>query len=117
MRLGLMICMDREYPEAARALSRQGAEIVLCRIALIWLQIALSATCASGRPAGVHFEAVISIAVANYPVPRCDGHSFAVDPSGRIIAMADASPGLVLATFDLGAIRKERREERFRWQI
>ena len=51
------------------------------------------------------------------PAPRCDGHSFAVDPSGRIIAMADTSPGLVLATFDLGAIRKARRGERFRWQI
>jgi predicted amidohydrolase len=29
VRLGLMICMDREYPDAARALSRQGAEIAL----------------------------------------------------------------------------------------
>jgi deaminated glutathione amidase len=27
--VGLMICMDREYPEAARALSRSGAEIAL----------------------------------------------------------------------------------------
>ena len=31
--------------------------------------------------------------------------------------MADTSPGLVLATFDLRAIRKARREERFHWQI
>lgn len=29
VRVGLTICMDREYPEAARSLSRQGAEIVL----------------------------------------------------------------------------------------
>lgn len=29
VRVGLMICMDREYPEAGRALSRQGAEIAL----------------------------------------------------------------------------------------
>jgi predicted amidohydrolase len=65
---------------------------------------------------GRAFEAVIGIAVANYPAPRCDGHSFAVDPSGRIIAMADSSPGLALAIFDLEAIRKARREERFRWQ-
>jgi predicted amidohydrolase len=27
--MGLMICMDREYPEAARSLSKQGAEIAL----------------------------------------------------------------------------------------
>jgi predicted amidohydrolase len=29
----------------------------------------------------------------------------------------NASPGLVLATFDLAAIRRTRDEERFRWQI
>ena len=31
--------------------------------------------------------------------------------------LADASPGLVLATFDLAAIRRTRDEERSRWQI
>jgi hypothetical protein len=35
----------------------------------------------------------------------------------RIIAIADASPGLVLATFDLAAIRRALCEERFRWQM
>jgi hypothetical protein len=33
------------------------------------------------------------------------------------MAMADSSPGLELATFDLGAIRHARPEERFRWQV
>jgi predicted amidohydrolase len=117
VRLGLMICMDREYPEAARALSRQGTEIASvpnCG------DLATDRTVGDVRVAqarGRAFEAVIGITVANYPAPRCDGHSFAVDPSGRIIAMADTSPGFVLATLDLGAIRKARREERFRWQI
>ena len=117
VRLGLMICMDREYPDAARALSRQGAEIALVPNCA---DLATDPTVGDVRVAqarGRAFEAVIGIAVANYPAPRCDGHSFAVDPSGRIIVMADTSPGLVLATFDLGAIRKARREERFRWQI
>jgi hypothetical protein len=44
---------------------------------------------------GRAFETVIGIAVANYPAPRCDGHSFAVDPSGRIITMAGDSPALL----------------------
>jgi deaminated glutathione amidase len=65
----------------------------------------------------VAFETAIGIAVANYPALRCDGHSFAVDAYGGIIVLADASPGLVLATFDLAAIRRTRDEERFRWQI
>ena len=117
VRLGLMICMDREYPEAAGALSRQGAEIALVSNCS---DLATDRTVGDVRVAQARrraFEAVIGIAVANYPAPRSDGHSFAVDPSGRIIVMADTSPGLVLATFDLGAIRKARRQERFRWQI
>jgi len=53
----------------------------------------------------------------NYPVARCDGHSFAVDPSGAIIAMADRSLGRAIAAFDLAVIRQARIEDRFRWQI
>ena len=71
----------------------------------------------AGASRGRAFETAIGIAVANYPAPRCDGHSFAVDAYGGIIVLADASPGLVLATFDLAAIRRTRDEERFRRQI
>jgi deaminated glutathione amidase len=117
VKVGLMICMDREYPEAARALSRQGAEIVLVPNCCD-----LATDCAVGdvriaQMRGRAFETVIGIAVANYPPPRCDGHSFAVDACGRIIVAADVSPGLVLATFDLAAIRRTRDDERFRWEI
>jgi predicted amidohydrolase len=117
VRLGLMICMDREYPEAARSLSRQGAEIALVPNCC---DLAADQACGDVRVAqmrGRAFETVMGIAVANYPAPRCDGHSFAVDPSGRVIAMADHSPGLTIADFDLAAIRKARIEDRFRWQI
>jgi predicted amidohydrolase len=116
-RIGLMICMDREYPEAARLLSRQGAEIILVPNCC---DLATDRDCGDVRIAqmrGRAFETVTGIAVANYPIPRCDGHSFAVDPSGRVIVMADQSPGLHIAGFDLDAIRKARAEDRFRWQI
>ena len=115
--MGLMICMDREYPEAARSLSRQGAEIVLVPSCC---DLATDRTVGNVRIAqarGRAFETATGSAVANYPAPRCDGHSFAVDATGRILTMADASPRLVLAAFDLAAIRRIRREERFRWQI
>jgi deaminated glutathione amidase len=117
VRLGMMICMDREYPEAARSLSRQGAELVLvpncCDLAADGTVGDVRIAQARGRA----FETVMGIAVANYPAPRCDGHSFAVDACGGMIAMADTGPGLIVATFDLAAIRKARREERFRWQL
>jgi predicted amidohydrolase len=62
-------------------------------------------------------ETVVGIAVANYPAPRCDGHSFATDPSGAVIVMADTSPGLSISAFDLRLIRKARIKDRFRWQV
>jgi deaminated glutathione amidase len=117
VRLGLMIRMDREYPEAARSLSRQGAEIILVPNCC---DPAADPACGDVRIAQVRgraFETVVGIAVANYPAPRCDGHSFAVDAFVSLIVMTDASPRLVLAAFDLAAIRKARHEDRFRRQI
>jgi deaminated glutathione amidase len=117
VRVGLMICMDREYPEAARSLSRQGAEIVLVPNCC---DLAADRVCGDVRIAqarGRAFESIIGIAIANYPAPCCDGHSFAVDATGHIIVMADASSGLAIATFDLAAIRQARNEDRFRWQV
>ncbi|HTU32255.1 MAG TPA: carbon-nitrogen hydrolase family protein [Candidatus Acidoferrum sp.] len=114
--IGLMICMDREYPEAARSLSGRGAEIILapnsCRLAADGPYGDVRIAQARGRA----FETVTGIAVANYPVPLCDGHSFAVDPTGTVIVIAADSPGLTIAAFDLELIRRLREEDHFRWR-
>jgi predicted amidohydrolase len=118
VKVGLMICMDREYPEAARSLSCQGAEIALvpnCCALAMGHDIACDVRIAQMR--GRAFEMVMGIAVANYPAPKCDGHSFAVDPTGAVIVMADDSSGLVTASFDLSLIRKLRTEDHFRWRF
>jgi predicted amidohydrolase len=117
VKLGLMICMDREYPEAARSLSRAGAEIALVPNCCPLVADDVVGDVRIAQMRGRAFETVIGIAVANYPAPRCDGHSFAVDSTGAIIAMADDSPGLTIAAFDLSLIRKARTEEHFRWQV
>lgn len=117
VKVGIMICMDREYPESARSLSRAGAEIALvpnsCHLAkdpdLGDLRVA--------QMRGRAFEMVMGIAVANYPKPACDGHSFAVDVFGTVIAMADDSPRLTIASFDLDLIRRARVEDHFRWRV
>jgi predicted amidohydrolase len=116
VKLGLMICMDREYPEAARLLSGAGAEIALvpnsCRLAADGAYGDVRIAQTRGRA----FETVMGIAVANYPAPLCDGHSFAVDGRGAVIAMAGDYPGLTIAAFDLPLIRRLRREDCFRWR-
>jgi len=117
VRVGMMICMDREFPEAARSLSRAGAEIALipncCTLATDKNQSDVRIAQARGRA----FEMVMGLAVANYPAPRADGHSFAVDPNGTAIAMAGDAPCLTVATFDLDLIRSVRIEDRFRWCV
>lgn len=116
VRVGLMICMDREYPQAAMQLSAQGVEIGLvpncCHLGSDPVVGDVRIAQARGRA----FEAVKGLAVANYPAPRCDGRSFAVDPLGRILVMADERAGLAIADFDLGLIRRTRREDWFRWR-
>jgi predicted amidohydrolase len=117
VKLGLLICMDREYPETARSLSAAGAEIVLIPNCCHLATDPVVGDVRIGQLRGRAFEMVIGMAVANYPAPRCDGHSFAVDATGAIIAMADESPGLTIAAFDLAQIRRTRTEEHFRWRL
>jgi deaminated glutathione amidase len=112
-----MICMDREYPESARSLSRAGAEIVLVSNSCYLANDPVVGDVRIAEMRGRAFEMAMGIAVANYPKPKCDGHSFAVDALGTVIAMADDSPGLTLASFDLNLIRKVRAEDHFRWRV
>lgn len=115
VKVGLMICMDREYPESARSLSHAGAEIALVPNCCDLLSDPIVGDVRVAQMRGRAFEAVIGIAVANYPRPRSDGHSFAIDPKGTVIAIAGDSPGLTIAAFDLSMIRRIRNEDRFRW--
>ena len=112
--LGLMICMDREYPEATRALSQAGAEIALVPNACLLATDPEVGDVRIAQARGRAFETVMGIAVANYPAPHCDGHSMAIGPSGEVLAMAGSSEQLLIVDFDLAAIRTRRAEEHFR---
>ncbi|WEJ13870.1 carbon-nitrogen hydrolase family protein [Sinorhizobium prairiense] len=112
--VGILICMDREFPDAASDLVRGGAEIILipnsCR---------LSDDPAVGdvRVAGVRalaFQSVVGAAVANYPLPKDDGRSFAVDPLGKVLVMGGTQQELVIAHFNLEVIRVMQENEWFR---
>ncbi len=65
---------------------------------------------------GHAFGSVLGVAVANYPAPKADGHSFAADPKGKLIARAGSGPELLTVNFDMAEIRQIREQECFRWQ-
>lgn len=114
--VGLMICMDREYARAGAELSGQGVEIAFVPNCCELKSDRVVGDVRIAQARGRAFETVMGLAVANYPAPRCDGHSFAVDPLGRVLAIGDDRAGLLVAEFDLDLIRATRQEDWFRWK-
>ena len=75
VQIGAMICYDREFPESARILMLQGAEVILVPNACPMEINRLSQLRARA------YENMIAIATVNYPLgqPDCNGHSTVFD--------------------------------------
>ena len=114
IKIGAMICYDREFPESARVLMLKGAEIILvpncCELEVHRTQqIATRA-----------FENMVGIAVANHVWPGRSWHSIAVDAMAfdekgnsidNIILETDTAEGVYIAEFDIEKNRKYRERE------
>lgn len=89
VKVGAMICYDREFPESARILMLQGAEILLVPNACPMEGNRLSQLRARA------FENMVGIATCNYAYgqPDCNGHSSAFDG----VAYGEIRPGVVEA--------------------
>lgn len=117
VKVGVMICFDREFPESARILMLKGAEIILVPNACPMEINRLSQLRARA------YENMLGIATCNYPinVPDCNGHSNAFDGVAYMpglsgsrdtcIMEADESEGIWIAAFDMDMIRDYRRTE------
>jgi predicted amidohydrolase len=113
IKIGAMICYDREIPESARILMLKGAEII----------IVPNACCLRFEPAdglgdirlqqtrARAFENMVGVAVTNYPVPMEDGGSCAFKASGEKIMIADEKEGCFIAEFNLDELREWRNKE------
>lgn len=75
LKVGSMICYDREFPESARILMLKGAELVLVPNACPMEINRLS------QLRGRAYENMLAIATCNYPAPHpdCNGHSTLFD--------------------------------------
>jgi predicted amidohydrolase len=115
VKIGAMICYDREFPESARILMLKGAEIILTPNA-----------CTLDAPRLKQFqtrafENMVGVAMANYAVPQNNGHSCAYDPElyikndgearDPLVVEAGESEGIYLAAFDLERLRAYRARE------
>jgi len=102
VKVGAMICFDREQPESARILMLKGAELILTPNACELEEMRLAQFKVRA------WENVVDVAMANYPKPKNNGHSVAYDSYGHSRAVAGEEEGLFLASFDLAELRKVR---------
>lgn len=117
VRVGAMICFDREFPESARLLMLRGAELILAPNAC---PMEINRLCALRTRA---YENMLSVATANYPQgqPDCNGRSTVFDgiawkrdeqgSRDMCILEAPAGEGVYTATIDMDALRAYRAHE------
>jgi len=114
VKIGAMVCFDREFPESARILMLKGAEVILTPNACTLEQNRL------GQFRARAYENMVGVAMTNYAAPQANGHSVAFDAVAfdkngdsveSLIIEAGASEGVYLAEFDLDEIRAYRERE------
>jgi predicted amidohydrolase len=109
-RVGLFICFDWRFPEAARALALAGAE-VLAHPSNLVMRLAPAAMRTRALENAVFAVTANRVGEDRRPgvVLRFTGTSQIVDPRGRVLARASGSrPGVVAADLDLGLARDKR---------
>lgn len=117
VKIGTMICYDREFPESARILMLKGAELILVPNACPMEINRLSQLRARA------YENMVGIATVNYPKGKidCNGHSsafdgiaYSPDQSGSrdtLIIEAGEQEGIYMADFPVDEIREHRNRE------
>ena len=109
VRVGIMVCFDWRFPEAARSLALEGADILAHPSNLLkpWCQAAMVTRCLENR---VFAVTATRTGVEDRGGVRLEftGASQVVDPGGRVMAKANGSEEcLRLVDVDLEAARRK----------
>jgi predicted amidohydrolase len=110
IKIGILICYDVEFPEAVRALSLAGAELIAVPTALIRPFDIVARTLVPARA----FENQVYVAYAGMCGSEAGlgycGLSCIVGPDGQDLARAGTGPALLFADIDLSVISRSRKE-------
>jgi predicted amidohydrolase len=104
VKLGAMICYDREFPESARILMLKGAEVVLTPNACLLDDVRLAQF---GTRA---LENSMVMAMTNYPDPGYGGRSVVYMIDGKPLVEGTSEEGIFTATVEMGWIREARKK-------
>jgi N-carbamoylputrescine amidase len=125
-RLGVLVCWDQWYPEAARLMALAGADLLLYPTAIganpedpedererqrqAWITIQRAHAVANGLPVlvcnRVGFEADPS---GQWPGSQFWGSSFVAGPQGELLAALDDTPDVLVTDVDLARSENVRR--------
>ena len=108
VQLGLMTCYDLRFPELSRALSREGATLLLVPSA--WVagprKVAHWRTLVTARA----IENVSYVAAVCQSAPRYTGHSMIVDPRGDVVVEAGEQDEVVVGDITAALVEEARTE-------
>lgn len=107
IKLGALICADRDIPEPARILMKKGAELVIIpnSCPLLGLNGIVFDTVKVRA-----FENAMGIVICNYPSPKNDGGSAAFYPDGSVLFKADHKEDVHVIDYDIAKLRQYRKE-------
>jgi N-carbamoylputrescine amidase len=123
-RIGVCVCWDQWYPEAARITALLGAQILFYPTAIAWhpgekatfgdAQVDAWRTAQRAHAIANGVFVASPNRVGFEPEPGTDGleffgQSFIADPFGRYLAQAGTEPEILVAACDLGLIEETRR--------
>lgn len=105
-KVGLMTCYDLRFPELARELTNQGAELIVVPAA--WVagpgKVDHWRTLVKARA----IENTVYVAAVGQPGPRYTGHSLVVGPSGELLAEVGDGDRLLQTSLDRQRLEEAR---------
>jgi len=119
--LGMLVCWDQWFPEAARLTAMQGADVLLYPTAIGWhaedsaddhaAQLDAWQTVQRSHAIANGVFVAVPNRIGTEGVNTFWGHSFIADPMGRVLAQASADQQeILIAELDLAQVEKSRRE-------
>jgi N-carbamoylputrescine amidase len=122
--IGVLICWDQWYPEAARITSLMGADVLFYPTAIGWhpfekdewgqAQVEAWQTIQRSHAIANGIYVAAANRIGHEDEPGTDGitffgHSFVADPAGRVIASAGEDPAILIAKCDPLFVETTRR--------
>jgi N-carbamoylputrescine amidase len=106
IKIGVMICYDRQMPESARILAIRGADIIFNPAATGNFSRGWNKRLIQTRA----YENKVFVVSVNHAAPRINGRSFIVNPNGQVIARCWPFAQVKIKKINLALVRAKKND-------